>query len=114
MTRDDARLACPKLVAHTDDAGQIVSATCSGDVRLTSRTRLVTCDHATYDGPANRVICEGNPVLKEGGITARGERLVYDLEADQANLERGVVDVPGADIDQRQKALEQKRKERKK
>lgn len=114
MIRDDARLACQKLVAKTDEAGQIVSATCSGDVRLTRGTKLVTCERATFDGKANRVVCEGNPVLKEAGSEARGTRLVYELERDQANLEGAVITLPGDTIDQQQKALEQRRKERKK
>ncbi len=112
MTRDDTRLACQKLVARTDEGGQIVGAICSGDVRLTRGTKLVTCDRATYDGPANRVVCEGNPVLREGGSEAHGSRLVYELETDQANLEGAVITLPGEEVDQRQKALEQKRKER--
>jgi lipopolysaccharide export system protein LptA len=114
MTRDDARLACQKLVAHTDEAGQIVGATCSGDVRLTRGTKVVTCEHATFDGPANRVVCEGNPVLKEGGSEARGARLVYELETDQANLEGATITLPGEEVDARQKALDERRKERKK
>jgi len=113
MTRDDARLNCQRLVAKTDDAGQIVGAVCSGDVRLTRGAKVVTCDRATYDGPTSRVVCEGNPILREGGSEAHGTRLVYDLESDQANLEGAVITLPGAEIDQRQKALEQKRKERK-
>jgi lipopolysaccharide export system protein LptA len=114
MTRGEARLSCQKLVARTDEAGQIVGATCSGDVRLTSSARVVTCDRATFDGPANRVVCEGNPVLREGGAEARGERLVYDLTADHVNLDKATVTLPGEDIDERQKALEARRKERKK
>ncbi len=112
MTRDDARLACQKLVARTDEAGQIVGATCSGDVRLTRGAKVVTCERATYDGPSNRVVCEGNPVLKEAGSEAHGTRLVYELETDQANLEGATITLPGEEIDQRQKALEQKRKEK--
>ncbi len=112
MTRDDARLTCQKLVAHNDEAGQIVSAVCSGDVRLTRGAKLVTCDRATYDGPANRVVCEGNPVLRENGSEAHGTRLVYELETDQANLEGATITLPGQEIDQRQKALEAKRKEK--
>ncbi len=112
LTRDDARLTCRKLVAHNDEAGQIQSAVCSGDVRLTRGTKLVTCDRATYDGPANHVVCEGNPVLREGGSEARGTRLVYELETDQANLEGATITLPGAEIDERQKALEAKRKEK--
>ncbi len=114
MTRDDTRLACQRLVARTDEAGQIVAAVCSGDVRLTRGTKVVTCDRATFDGPANRVVCEGNPVLREGASEAHGVRLVYELDSDQAKLEGAVITLPGEDIDQRQRALEAKRKERKK
>ncbi len=113
MTRDDARLVCQKLVAKTDEAGQIQGAVCSGDVRLTRGPKIVTCDRATYDGPSSRVVCEGNPVLRENGSEAHGTRLVYDLESDQANLEGATITLPGEEIDQRQKALEEKRKERK-
>ncbi len=114
MTRDDARLACQKLVARTDEAGQIVGAVCSGDVRLTRGTKLVTCDRATYDGSASRIVCDGNPVLREGGSEAHGTRLVYELETDQAHLEGATITLPGAEIDERQKALEERRKERQK
>ncbi len=114
MTRDDARLSCSRLVAHTDEAGQIQSATCSGDVRFVRGQRLVTCDRATYDGAAEQLVCEGNPVLKDGGSEAHGSRLVYDLKADQANLADAVITVPGEQVEQRQKALEAQRKERKK
>jgi hypothetical protein len=38
---------------------------------------------------------------------------VYDLAGDQVKLDNAVVTLPGEAIDQRQKALEQKRKERK-
>ena len=114
MTRDDTRLSCQKLVAHTDEAGQIVDAICSGDVRLLRGARVVTCERATFDGAADRVVCEGNPVLRDGGSEARGTRLVYELKADQANLEGAVITLPGEEVDARQKVLEQRRKERKK
>jgi lipopolysaccharide export system protein LptA len=112
MTRDDARLSCARLVAHTGEAGQIESATCTGDVRFVRGERLVTCEKATFDGAAERLVCEGNPVLKDGGTEARGARLVYDLKADQANLEGAVITVPGEQVEARQKALEDRRKER--
>lgn len=112
LTRDDARLSCQRLVARTDDAGQIVTAACTGTVRLASGARVVTCERATFDGPANRVLCEGSPVLKEGGSEATGSRLVYDLGADQVQLDDAVVTVPPDQVEQRRRALEARRKER--
>jgi lipopolysaccharide export system protein LptA len=113
MTREDARLSCARLVARTDEAGQIQSATCSGDVRFVRGPRLVTCEKATFDGVAEQLVCEGNPVLKDAGTEAHGSRLVYDLKADQANLADAVITVPGEQVEQRQKALEAQRKGRK-
>jgi len=113
MTRDDSRLSCQKLVARTDEGGQIVTAACFGDVRFTRGGREVTCERATFDGPAERVICEGNPVLKDRGSEARGARLVYELKTDQVNLEDAVITLPGDEVDARRKAVDARRRERK-
>jgi lipopolysaccharide export system protein LptA len=113
MTKDDAVLTCRRLVARTDDAGRIVSAVCSGDVRLARRERVVTCEKATYDDAAERVVCDGNPVLKDGPSEARGVRLVYELKSDEAKLEGAKITLPGEEVEQRQRELEARRKERK-
>jgi lipopolysaccharide export system protein LptA len=110
LTRDDATLTCRKIVALTDEAGQIVTATCTGDVRLTRGTRLVTCDQATFHEAEERVICDGNPVLKDGGSEAKGARLVYDLRADEVKLEGAQITLPGVEIEERRKSAEEKRK----
>lgn len=119
LTRDDATLSCRRIVAHTDDAGQIVTAVCTGDVRLVRGLQIVTCDGATFDNAAERVVCEGNAVLRNGAQEGRGARLVYDLKSDEAKLEGTpqaptVITLPAEEIDARQRALEARRKERKK
>jgi lipopolysaccharide export system protein LptA len=114
MTRDDARLSCRRLVARTDEAGQIVTASCTGDVRFARGLRVVTCERAIYDGPGERLICEGNPVLRDGGSEARGTRLVYEFGSDQANLEDAVITLPGDEVDARRRAVEERRRETRK
>jgi lipopolysaccharide export system protein LptA len=110
MTRDDARLTCARLVAKTDETGQIVSAACTGDVRLTRGPRLVTCERATFDAVSERVVCEGSPVLRDGGSEARGTRLVYELKTDEAKLEGANITLPGEEVEARQRALDERRK----
>jgi lipopolysaccharide export system protein LptA len=112
MTRADARLTCRKLVARTDDAGQIVSATCTGDVRLLRGPRVVTCDRATFDAATERVVCEGNPVLKDAASEVRAARLVYELRTDEAKAEGAQITLPGDEVESRRRALEARRKER--
>lgn len=111
LTRGDATLTCRKLVAKRDAAGEIATAVCTGDVRFVRTNRIITCDSATFDNPAGRVVCLGKPVvLRDGATEAKGTRLVYELETDQVVLERAVVEIPGAELDARQRELETRRK----
>jgi lipopolysaccharide export system protein LptA len=110
LTREDATLTCRRIVAKTDEGGQIVSAACTGDVRFARGARLVTCDQAVFEEAAERVICTGNCVLKDAGSEAHGTRLVYDLRADAVNLENAIITLPGAEIEQRRREVEEKRK----
>ena len=106
LTRDDAVLTCRKLVAENDEQGRIRQAVCSGDVKLTRGTRVVTCQTATFEEKAARVTCAGNPVLRDGENVMRGDELVYDLAADKATLSgaKGVIlPPPGAEIAPRKK-----------
>ena len=112
LTRDDAVLTCRRIVAHTDEAGQIVSASCTGDVHFARGARVVTCERATFEEAAERVVCEGNPVLRDAGTEAHGTRLVYDLKADEAKLEGAQITLPGDEVEQRRQAIEEKRKKK--
>ncbi len=86
LTREDAVLTCKKLVAENDEQGRLAKAVCTGDVRLVRGDRTVTCEKATFDEKANRVVCTGNPELRDGQTVMRGEELVYDLSEDKATL----------------------------
>ena len=100
LTREDLTLTCRKLVGDNDANGQLARATCEGDVKLVRATRTVTCERAQYDRDAARIICEGNPVLRDGETEARGKRLTYLLAADEVLLEEAVqATVPSGQID---------------
>jgi len=110
LTRDDATLTCRRLVAKTDDAGQILTATCSGDVRFTRGDRLVTCDHATFEAAKDRVTCEGDPVLRDGTSEVRATRLVYELKTDEAKAEGARITLPGDEVERKRKELDERRR----
>jgi lipopolysaccharide export system protein LptA len=104
LTREDMVLTCRKLVGDNDASGQLARATCEGDVKLVRTTRVVTCERALYDRDAARIICEGNPVLRDGETEARGKRLTYLLAADEVLLEEAVqATVPSSQVEQAQK-----------
>lgn len=109
LTRDGAILTCRRLEARLDEGGQIVTAACSGDVRLERGSRVVTCDRAVFETALDRVTCEGNPVLRDAGTEARGARLVYELRTDEAKLEGARVTLPAGEVEARRKELEARR-----
>ena len=101
LTRQDLVLTCRRLVGDNDVSGQLARATCEGDVKLVRGTRTVTCERAQYDRDAARIVCEGNPVLRDGETEARGKRLTYLLAADEVLLEEAVqATVPSDQIEQ--------------
>jgi lipopolysaccharide export system protein LptA len=94
-------LTCRRLVGDNDATGQLARATCEGDVKLVRTTRTVTCERAQYDRDAARIICEGNPILRDGESEARGKKLTYFLAADEVLLEDAVqATVPASQVDQ--------------
>jgi len=101
LLHDDATLTCRRLTGENDQAGKLKVATCEGDVRLVRGQRTVNCDRATYDRPAAKVVCTGNPVLRDpGGTEARATSLTWDLAADEVRLEGAAqVTVPGGQLD---------------
>jgi lipopolysaccharide export system protein LptA len=90
LTHDDATLTCRVLTGENDAQGRLKVATCEGDVRLVRATRVVTCERATYDRAASLVVCRGNPLLKDGATEIRGDKLTWDLAADEVRLEGDV------------------------
>jgi len=101
ITREDMVLTCRRLVGDTDVAGDVARATCEGEVRLVRGTRTVTCERAQYDRDAARILCEGNPVLRDGETEARGKRLTYLLIPDEVLLEEAVqATVPAQQVEQ--------------
>ncbi|HSN92965.1 MAG TPA: LptA/OstA family protein [Anaeromyxobacteraceae bacterium] len=110
MTRDGMVLTCRRLVADNDERGRIAQAVCTGEVRLVRGPRVITCQTATFDDAAGRVVCEGDPLLRDGATEARGERLTYDLARDEVTLAKPVISVPGAEVEARRREIESRRK----
>ncbi len=110
LTRGDSTLTCKRLDAQLDESDQVKTAICQGDVRFDRGEKTVTCEKATYDEQAARLTCEGDPVIKSGGITAHGSLLVYDLEKDEVTMDTVDGTVPSAQADQWSQQNQQRRK----
>jgi lipopolysaccharide export system protein LptA len=105
LTRDGMVLTCRRLVADNDEQGRIARAVCTGEVRLVRGSRVVTCETATFENAAGRVVCEGDPLLRDGATEARGQRLTYDLASDEVTLVKPVIEVPEAEVEARRREV---------
>ncbi len=110
LTRGADTLTCKRLAAQLDESDQVEKATCDGDVRFDRAEKTVTCEKATYDEVAAKLICEGNPVIRSGAITVKGELLTYDLAQDEVTMDKPTGDVPAADADRLQQGARDRRK----
>jgi len=86
LTREDAVLTCRRLDTENDEEGGIRRAVCTGDVKLVRGPKTATCERATFDNATGRVVCTGNPVLRDGESVMRGQLLTYDLDADRVTM----------------------------
>jgi len=66
---------------------QIKKIECEGPVTIVNKTQVATGNHATFDRTANKVYLTGNVTLSEGPNVTRGERVVYNLTTQTANVE---------------------------
>jgi lipopolysaccharide export system protein LptA len=110
LTRDGMVLTCRRLVADNDEQGRIARAVCTGEVRLVRGSRVVTCETATFENAAGRVVCEGDPLLRDGATEARGQRLTYDLASDEVTLVKPVIEVPEAEVEARRREVESRKR----
>jgi len=72
---------------ETEKTGDLEKIEAKGNVSLTQEGRIATGDDAVYFRDSNKVILTGNPVLKEGKNSIRGDRVTVFL-----NENRGVVE----------------------
>lgn len=66
---------------------QIKKIECEGPVTIVNKTQTATGNHAIFDRAANKVYLTGNVTLSEGPNITRGERVVYNLNTQTANIE---------------------------
>ena len=83
---------------------------CSGDVASRAATRVVTCEQATYEAAAARLVCEGRPGPPG---TARARPAARGSSTTCAPTRRSSrarqITLPGDEVDARRRELEERR-----
>jgi lipopolysaccharide export system protein LptA len=89
-TQGESRLKASVLTiflesAPTSSAGhQMRRMEAQGPVTITSKDQIGTGDSGVYDKAENKVFLTGRVTLSQGANVTKGERLVYDLNTNQA------------------------------
>ena len=58
-----------------------------GNVKIVQLDRRVTSHQATFDQDENKVVLEGDAVIREGENVVRGERVIYYINEEKAVVE---------------------------
>jgi lipopolysaccharide export system protein LptA len=58
-----------------------------GNVKIVQLDRRVTSHQVTFDQDENKVVLEGEAVIREGENIVRGERVVYYINEEKAVVE---------------------------
>jgi len=70
--------------ANTSAGHQMRRMEAQGPVTVTAKDQIGTGDAAVYDKAENKVFLTGHVTLSQGANVTKGERLVYDLNTNQA------------------------------
>jgi lipopolysaccharide transport protein LptA len=98
---------CEKLVITYAGAkdpdlkeGEIARMEFSGGVDIEQKNRKGFCQDATYERPAGRLICIGDPWVSEGGSRIKGERIEYLVNIDEVKVvkPRALIQVPAEEL----------------
>ncbi|MCX8116552.1 MAG: lipopolysaccharide transport periplasmic protein LptA [Desulfobacterota bacterium] len=88
--QEEATLHAHQMVVHYDsETKKIREIVATGNVRIVQLERRATCQRATFYQMENKVVLEGEVVLREGDNVVRGERMVYLLNEDRSYIEGG-------------------------
>jgi lipopolysaccharide transport protein LptA len=90
VSQADLTLESARLEAfYPEKASQPERLVASGGVRVAQGTREARCDQATYYRSDERMLCEGNAVLRDGDDRVAGQVIEFDLAAERVVVKGG-------------------------
>lgn len=77
------------LVYYNPETKKLKEIMAVGNVRIVQLDRRATCQKVSFQQDANKVILEGDAVLREGENVIRGERITYYVDEERSVVEAG-------------------------
>jgi len=77
------------VVYYNPETKKLKEIRAVGEVRIVQLDRRATGQKATFEQDENRVVLEGDAVLREGENVIRGERVIYYVDEGRSVVEAG-------------------------
>jgi len=91
VRRGDLRLRTEQLEAfYPAGAKEPRELSAQGGVTVTQGSRAARCERASFEQAAQRIVCQGNAELRDGGDRIRGDRIVFALQERRVSVEGDV------------------------
>lgn len=88
--QEDVTLYANSLVVYYDpETKRIKEVIASGNVKIVQLERRATSQKATFHQSENKVILDGDAVVREGPNVIRGERVIYYVGQERSVVEGG-------------------------
>lgn len=88
--QEDSTLYANTMVVHHDpESKKLKTIVATGNVKIVQLERRATGQRATFDQDENKIILEGDAVVREGDNVVRGERVIYYMNEDRSVVEGG-------------------------
>jgi len=88
--QEETTLHANMLVIHYDtDMKKLKEIVATGNVRISQLDRKATCQKVTFFQNENKIVLEGEAVVREGDNVLRGERMIYLIDEERSFIEGG-------------------------
>jgi lipopolysaccharide export system protein LptA len=88
--QENATLYANLLVVHYDgETRKLKEIVATGNVKVVQLNRRATCQRATFFQNENKIVLDGDAVVREGDNVIRGERVVYFVDEERSFVEGG-------------------------
>ncbi len=88
--QEDSTLYANTMVVHHDpETKKLKTIVATGNVKIVQLERRATGQRATFDQDENKIILDGDAVVREGENVVRGERVIYYVNEERSVVEGG-------------------------
>ena len=88
--QEDITLYCNDLTVHYDqETKKVKEIVAAGNVKIVQLERRATSQKATFHQDENKVVLDGEAVIREGENVIRGERVIYYVDEERSVVEGG-------------------------